>query len=154
MNKEELMTLPTLQGTSHCSCLEHCFLFILAKKILAHAGSFMQMVPPPTPPPRLPKNYHRLEPLPQSWNLPAHLYFWPFCCSFTRWPSGPIMQTRSFTTAAGKLLPDETNGFCSLDAQGFKGVEFAVLVHMSGGNRLSGGHSVLQRLTRGSCALL
>ncbi len=25
MNKEELMTLPTLQGTSHCSCLEHCF---------------------------------------------------------------------------------------------------------------------------------
>ncbi len=27
MNKEELTTLPTLQGTSHCSCLEHCFLF-------------------------------------------------------------------------------------------------------------------------------
>ncbi len=27
MNKEELMTLPTLQGTSHCSCLEHCFSF-------------------------------------------------------------------------------------------------------------------------------
>ncbi len=27
MNKEELMTLPTRQGTSHCSCLEHCFLF-------------------------------------------------------------------------------------------------------------------------------
>ncbi len=26
MNKEELTTLPTLQGTSHCSCLEHCFL--------------------------------------------------------------------------------------------------------------------------------
>ncbi len=26
MNKEELMTLPTPQGTSHCSCLEHCFL--------------------------------------------------------------------------------------------------------------------------------
>ena len=25
MNKEELATLPTLQGTSHCSCLEHCF---------------------------------------------------------------------------------------------------------------------------------
>ncbi len=25
MNKEELTTLPTLQGTSHCSCLEHCF---------------------------------------------------------------------------------------------------------------------------------
>ncbi len=30
MNKEELMTLPTLQGTSHCSCLEHCFLFYKA----------------------------------------------------------------------------------------------------------------------------
>ncbi len=32
MNKEELMTLPMLQGTSHCSCLlqclEHCFLFL------------------------------------------------------------------------------------------------------------------------------
>ncbi len=27
MNKEELTTLPTLQGTSHCSCLEHCFSF-------------------------------------------------------------------------------------------------------------------------------
>ncbi len=27
MNKEELMILLTLQGTSHCSCLEHCFLF-------------------------------------------------------------------------------------------------------------------------------
>ena len=27
MNKEELTTLPTPQGTSHCSCLEHCFLF-------------------------------------------------------------------------------------------------------------------------------
>ena len=26
MNKEELTTLPTPQGTSHCSCLEHCFL--------------------------------------------------------------------------------------------------------------------------------
>ncbi len=26
MNKEELMTLLTPQGTSHCSCLEHCFL--------------------------------------------------------------------------------------------------------------------------------
>ncbi len=26
MNKDELMTLPTPQGTSHCSCLEHCFL--------------------------------------------------------------------------------------------------------------------------------
>ncbi len=28
MNKEELMTLPTPQGTSHCSCIEHCFLFM------------------------------------------------------------------------------------------------------------------------------
>ncbi len=28
-DKEELMTLPMLQGTSHCSCLEHCFLFVL-----------------------------------------------------------------------------------------------------------------------------
>ncbi len=27
MNKEELTTLPMPQGTSHCSCLEHCFLF-------------------------------------------------------------------------------------------------------------------------------
>ncbi len=28
MNKEELTTtLPMLQGTSHCSCLEHCFSF-------------------------------------------------------------------------------------------------------------------------------
>ncbi len=27
MNKEEFMTLPTPQGISHCSCLEHCFLF-------------------------------------------------------------------------------------------------------------------------------
>ncbi len=26
MNKEESTTLPTPQGTSHCSCLEHCFL--------------------------------------------------------------------------------------------------------------------------------
>ncbi len=30
MNKEELMTLPTPQGTSHCSCLEHWFLFLQA----------------------------------------------------------------------------------------------------------------------------
>ncbi len=28
MNKEELMTLPMLQRTLHCSCLEHCFLRI------------------------------------------------------------------------------------------------------------------------------
>ncbi len=28
MNKEELMTLTTPHGTSHCSCLEHCFLFV------------------------------------------------------------------------------------------------------------------------------
>ncbi len=28
MNKEELITLLTPQGTSHCSCLEHCFLFV------------------------------------------------------------------------------------------------------------------------------
>ncbi len=27
MNKEELTTLLTPQGTSHCDCLEHCFLF-------------------------------------------------------------------------------------------------------------------------------
>ncbi len=27
MNKEELTTLLTPQGSSHCSCLEHCFLF-------------------------------------------------------------------------------------------------------------------------------
>ncbi len=27
MNKEKLMTLSTLQATSHCSCLENCFLF-------------------------------------------------------------------------------------------------------------------------------
>ncbi len=27
MNKEETTVLPTPQGTSHCSCLEHCFLF-------------------------------------------------------------------------------------------------------------------------------
>ncbi len=26
-DKEESTTLPTPQGTSHCSCLEHCFLF-------------------------------------------------------------------------------------------------------------------------------
>ncbi len=26
-DKEELTTLPTPQGTSHCSCLEHCFSF-------------------------------------------------------------------------------------------------------------------------------
>ncbi len=29
MNKEELTILPTPQGTSHYSCLEHCFLFVL-----------------------------------------------------------------------------------------------------------------------------
>ncbi len=29
MNKEELMTLLMPQGTSHCSCLEHCFLFYM-----------------------------------------------------------------------------------------------------------------------------
>ncbi len=29
MNKEELMTLPMPQGTSHCSCLEHYFLLQL-----------------------------------------------------------------------------------------------------------------------------
>ena len=29
MNKEELTTLPMPQGTSHCSCLEHCFLLNL-----------------------------------------------------------------------------------------------------------------------------
>ena len=28
MNKEELITLPMPQGTSHCGCLEHCFLFV------------------------------------------------------------------------------------------------------------------------------
>ncbi len=28
MNKEELMTLLTPQGTSHCSCLEHSCLFM------------------------------------------------------------------------------------------------------------------------------
>ncbi len=28
MNKEELMILPTPQGTSYCSCLEHCFMFV------------------------------------------------------------------------------------------------------------------------------
>ncbi len=28
MIKEELTTLLILQGTSHCSCLEHCFLFV------------------------------------------------------------------------------------------------------------------------------
>ncbi len=27
INKEELTTLQTSQRTSHCSCLEHCFLF-------------------------------------------------------------------------------------------------------------------------------
>ncbi len=26
VNKEELMTLPTPQGTSYCSCLEQCFI--------------------------------------------------------------------------------------------------------------------------------
>ncbi len=31
MNKEELTTLLTPQGTSHCSCLEHCFLFRVTK---------------------------------------------------------------------------------------------------------------------------
>ena len=31
MNKEELMTLLPLQGTSHCSCLEHCFSFFYPK---------------------------------------------------------------------------------------------------------------------------
>ncbi len=30
MNKEELTTLLTPKGTSHCSCLEHCFLLVLA----------------------------------------------------------------------------------------------------------------------------
>ncbi len=39
MNKEELMTLP-VQGTSHCSCLEHCFLF----------DSSTQQNPPPLVP--------------------------------------------------------------------------------------------------------
>ncbi len=28
MNKEEFMTSPTPQGTSQCSCLEHCFLLL------------------------------------------------------------------------------------------------------------------------------
>ena len=32
-DKEELTTLPTPQGTSHCSCLEHCFLFYEQKTI-------------------------------------------------------------------------------------------------------------------------
>ncbi len=27
-DKEELTTLPMLQGTSHCSCVEHCFLLV------------------------------------------------------------------------------------------------------------------------------
>ncbi len=31
MNKEGFMTLPMPQGTSHCSCLEHCFLFLVAE---------------------------------------------------------------------------------------------------------------------------
>ncbi len=32
MNKEELMPLPA-QGTSHCSCLEHGFLFPYAWRV-------------------------------------------------------------------------------------------------------------------------
>ncbi len=28
MNKEEFIILPMPQGTSHCSCLEHCFLLV------------------------------------------------------------------------------------------------------------------------------
>ncbi len=36
MNKEELMTLLTPQGTSHCSCLEHCFLFATAVRLPLH----------------------------------------------------------------------------------------------------------------------
>ncbi len=33
MNKEELTTLLMLQGTLHCSCLEHCFLFPISKAV-------------------------------------------------------------------------------------------------------------------------
>ena len=49
INKEELMTLPMPQGTSHCSCLEHCllfrkgprfFLFFFAHRPLQDSASF------------------------------------------------------------------------------------------------------------------
>ncbi len=38
MNKEELTALPTLQGTSHCSCIEHCFLFMNTSVIMSVSG--------------------------------------------------------------------------------------------------------------------
>ncbi len=40
MSKEELTTLSMPQGTSHCSCLEHCFLFVLHSIRLT--GNFVQ----------------------------------------------------------------------------------------------------------------
>ncbi len=39
MNKEELTTLP-VQGTSHCSCLEHCFLFRILGRSNVQTRSF------------------------------------------------------------------------------------------------------------------
>ncbi len=47
MNKEELMTLPMPQGTLHCSCLEHCFLFMLASTQSKHENT-LGPFPPPT----------------------------------------------------------------------------------------------------------
>ncbi len=63
MNKEELTTLPTLQGTSHCSCLEHCFSFCLRRRRGSTGGAgsrttvssapgpagLWPAAPPPTP---------------------------------------------------------------------------------------------------------
>ncbi len=42
MNKEEFMTLPMPQVTSHCSCLEHCFLFWVRdrpRSVVSHFGN-------------------------------------------------------------------------------------------------------------------
>ena len=46
MNKEELTTLPMPQGTWHCSCLEHCFLFpVLSFPSACISGSGVSMPP-------------------------------------------------------------------------------------------------------------
>ena len=38
INKEELTTLRAPQGTSHCSCHEHCFLFGYRRRLFATAS--------------------------------------------------------------------------------------------------------------------
>ncbi len=55
MNKEELTTLPA-QGTSHCSCLEHCLLFLCASVCAP-------LLPPP------PHHHHGHNPSP-TWAVP------------------------------------------------------------------------------------